>query len=81
MGPYSKLVLRLSLEGKHELARAIAHQVAEQYKEDPTRGPVGIEDYTGACMDCGHVFTDWDCQHEIANNIVCDGCYRDRGGR
>jgi hypothetical protein len=75
----SEQVLKLTLQGKHQEAAAIARKVAEMYREDPNSD--GFKD-DGKCNDCGHVFTDGDCQHgEIAPFILCDRCYLDRGGK
>lgn len=77
----SEYILRLTLEGRHEEAQRLAHQIAELYKEDPTKGPLTTEDLDGACGFCGYVFTESDCQHEVMNRIACDRCYLDLGGK
>lgn len=75
----SEQVVRLMLEGKHKEAEALASQIVEMYREDPTGN--GTKD-DGTCNDCGMVFGDGDCMHgEIEPFILCDRCYLDRGGR
>lgn len=72
-------ILELTLAGRHQEAEVIAKRVIEMYQEDPNGD--GHKD-DGTCNDCGHVFTDADCQHgEIEPFILCDRCYLDRGGR
>jgi hypothetical protein len=75
----SEYVIHLMLEGRHAKAEAIAKKYIEYYKEDLSND--NRED-DGTCWDCGYVFRDGDCQHgEIRNLILCDSCYRDRGGK